>query len=92
MVSAPTGRGAAFGCAVEPFNLVGARRKQIPAKLGRARPDCPETLVGHRISGLTCLYFGDIAGAHDHFQKTIKLYDQARLSSAAFASRARETG
>jgi adenylate cyclase len=30
------------------------------------------------ISGTTCLYFGDFAGAHDHFQKTIELYIQAR--------------
>src|SRR5215469_4301952 len=43
-----------------------------------ARPNCPETLVGHRISGGTCWYFGDFVGAHDHFQKTIELYDQAR--------------
>ena len=43
-----------------------------------ARPDCPEALVAHRISGVTCFYFGDFAGAHDHFQKTIELYDQAR--------------
>ena len=43
-----------------------------------ARPNCPETLVAHRISGITCFYFGDFAGAHDHFQKTIELYDQAR--------------
>ncbi len=43
-----------------------------------ARPDCLEALVGHRTSGFTCFYFGDFAGAHDHFQKTIELYDQAR--------------
>ena len=43
-----------------------------------ARPDCPEALVAHRISGLTCFYLGDFAGAHDHFQKTIELYDQTR--------------
>jgi predicted ATPase len=43
-----------------------------------ARPDCPEALVGHRISGLTCWYFGDFVGAHDHFQKSIELYDQTR--------------
>jgi predicted ATPase len=43
-----------------------------------ARPDCPETLIAQRISGVTCLYFGDFAGAHEHFQKTIELYDQAR--------------
>jgi predicted ATPase len=42
-----------------------------------ARLNCPETLVGHRISGLTCWYFGDFAGAHEHFQKTIELYDRA---------------
>jgi predicted ATPase len=43
-----------------------------------ARPNCPEVLVGHRISGVTCFYFGDFAGAHEHFQKTIELYDQVR--------------
>ena len=43
-----------------------------------AQPDCPETLIAHRISGVTCFYFGDFAGAHEHFQKTIELYDQAR--------------
>jgi len=50
-----------------------------------ARPDCPEALVAHRISGTTCLYFGDFAAAHQHFQKTIELYDQAR--HADFANR-----
>jgi predicted ATPase len=43
-----------------------------------ARPKCPETLIAHRISGTTRLYFGDFAGAHEHYQKTIELYDQAR--------------
>jgi predicted ATPase len=43
-----------------------------------AGPDCPETLVAHRISGSTCFYLGDFAGAHDHFRKTIELYDRAR--------------
>ena len=43
-----------------------------------ARPNCPEAVVAHRIAGSTCFYFGDFAGAHDHFQKTIELYDQAR--------------
>jgi len=41
------------------------------------RPDCPETLAAHRVSGTTCLYFGDFVDAHEHFQKSIKLYDQA---------------
>jgi class 3 adenylate cyclase len=50
-----------------------------------ARPDCPEILIGHRISGVTCLYFGDFPGAHGHFQKTVELYDQAR--HADFANR-----
>jgi len=50
-----------------------------------ARPDCPEALVGHRISGTTYFYLGDFAGAHDHFQKTIELHDQAR--HADFANR-----
>jgi predicted ATPase/class 3 adenylate cyclase/tetratricopeptide (TPR) repeat protein len=48
-----------------------------------ARRDCPETLVAHRVSGNTCVYFGDFAGAHQHFQKTIELYDQARHSDFA---------
>jgi predicted ATPase len=42
-----------------------------------ARPNCPEALVGHRVSGTTCFYFGDFAGAHQHFHKAIGLYDQA---------------
>jgi hypothetical protein len=40
--------------------------------------DCPEALVAHRNFGTTCFYFGDFAGAHDHCQKTIELYDPAR--------------
>src|SRR5215472_5898 len=43
-----------------------------------ARLDCPEAVIGHRISGCTCLYFGEFAGAHDHFRKTVGLYDQPR--------------
>jgi predicted ATPase len=50
-----------------------------------ARPGCPESVIAHRISGHTCWYFGDFAGAHEHFQKTIELYDQAR--HADFANR-----
>ena len=50
-----------------------------------AEPDCPEAVVAHRNFGTTCFYFGDYAGAHDHFQKTIKLYDQAH--HADFANR-----
>jgi class 3 adenylate cyclase/predicted ATPase len=50
-----------------------------------ARPDCPETLVAHRISGITRFYFGDFAGAHEHFQQTLELYDRAR--HADFANR-----
>jgi len=50
-----------------------------------ARPDCPETLIAHRVSGCNSLQFGDFAGAHLHFQKTIELYDQAR--HAGFANR-----
>jgi len=43
-----------------------------------ARPDCLEASVAHRVSGFTCFYFGDFAHAHEHFQKTLDLYDQAR--------------
>ena len=50
-----------------------------------ARPDCPETLVAFRVSGCTCLQFGDFAGAHQHFQQTIALYDRVR--HAGFADR-----
>ena len=32
----------------------------------------------HGVSGVTCFYFGDFAGAHNHFQETIELYDPAR--------------
>ena len=51
---------------------------QLFLREATVRPDCPETLVAHRISGVTCFHFGDFAGAHEHFQKTIELYDQAR--------------
>jgi class 3 adenylate cyclase/tetratricopeptide (TPR) repeat protein len=51
-----------------------------------ARPDHPETLVAYRIFGITCWYFGDFAGAHDHFQKSIELYDRASHGSD-FANR-----
>jgi hypothetical protein len=37
-----------------------------------ARPDCRETLIAHRVSGGTCLQFGDFAGAHQHFQKNYR--------------------
>jgi class 3 adenylate cyclase/predicted ATPase/ABC-type transport system involved in cytochrome c biogenesis ATPase subunit len=50
-----------------------------------ARPDCPEAVVAHRVSGVTCFYLGDFAGGHDHFQKTVELYDRARY--ADFANR-----
>ena len=50
-----------------------------------ARPDCPEALIAHLIPGVTGLYFGDFASAHDNFQKGIKLYDQER--HADFAKR-----
>jgi len=50
-----------------------------------ARPNCPETLIAHRVSGATCFYFGDFAGSHDHYQKSLELYDQTR--HAGFANR-----
>src|SRR5215469_12988590 len=50
-----------------------------------ARPDCPEALVAHRISGQTRFYLGDFAGAHQHYQKTVELYDRAR--HGGFANR-----
>jgi tetratricopeptide (TPR) repeat protein len=50
-----------------------------------AQPNCPEALIAHRNSGTTCLYFGDFAGAHDHYQKSIELYDRVR--HADFANR-----
>jgi predicted ATPase len=50
-----------------------------------ARLDCPETLIAYRVSGCNCLQFGDFAGAHQHFQKTVELYDRAR--HAGFANR-----
>jgi predicted ATPase len=51
---------------------------EISLREATARPNCPETLIAHRNCGFTCWYFGDFAGAHNHFQKTIELYDQAR--------------
>src|SRR5262249_3282417 len=49
-----------------------------------ARPDCPEAALAHRISGATCLHFGDFGAAHDHFQKTVELYDQTRHADFAY--------
>jgi len=43
-----------------------------------AQPDCSEALIGHRISGVTCWYFGDYAEAHEHYRKSIQPYDPAR--------------
>jgi len=43
-----------------------------------AQPDCLEALIAHRVSGTKCLYFGDFADAHEHFHKTVELYDRAR--------------
>jgi len=48
-----------------------------------ARPDCPEALVAYRTSGQTRFYFGDFAGAHDHFRKTVELYDPTRYGEFA---------
>ena len=42
-----------------------------------AVPHCPDALVAYRTSGATCFYFGDFAGAHNHYQKSLELYDQA---------------
>ncbi len=50
-----------------------------------AQPDCPEAVAAHRIFGATRWYLGDFAGAQEHFQKTVELYDQAR--HADFANR-----
>src|SRR5215471_5360197 len=43
-----------------------------------AQPDCAEAVVAHRNFGNTCFGFGDFAGAHEHFEKAIELYDQGR--------------
>jgi predicted ATPase len=50
-----------------------------------ARPDCPEVVIAHRNFGTTCFYFGDCAGAHDHYQKSLERYDRSR--HADFANR-----
>jgi hypothetical protein len=48
-----------------------------------AQPNCPEALIAYRNFGTTCLYFGDFAGAHDHYKKSIELYDRARHADFA---------
>jgi class 3 adenylate cyclase/predicted ATPase len=58
---------------------------QLFLREATAGPNCPEAVIAHRISGQTCFYFGDFAGAHVHFQKTIELYNPAR--HADFANR-----
>src|SRR5262245_55388013 len=59
---------------------------QLFLREATARPDCPETLIAHRVSGLTCFYFADCAGSHDQFQASLDLWDQAR-PMPDFASR-----
>jgi hypothetical protein len=58
---------------------------ELSLREATAQPNCPEAVIAHRISGQTRFYFGDFAGAHDHFRKTIELYDLAR--HADFANR-----
>jgi hypothetical protein len=41
------------------------------------------------VSGVTCFYFGDFSAAHDHSQKTIELYDQARATPISSTGSAR---
>jgi predicted ATPase len=43
-----------------------------------ARPDCPEALIAHRVFGITSWYFGDYAASHQHFQRTVELFDPVR--------------
>jgi tetratricopeptide (TPR) repeat protein len=50
---------------------------EVSLREAAARPESPEAVIAHRVFGTTCWYFGDFAGAHDHFQKSIELYDQA---------------
>jgi predicted ATPase len=40
-------------------------------------------LIAHRVFGFSCWYFGDFAGAHEHLQKSLELYDQARHADVA---------
>ena len=61
------------------------REMELFLREATAQRDSPEALIAHRSSGVTCLYFGDFAAAHDHFQKAIELYDRAR--HGGFASR-----
>jgi len=61
-------------CEPEPMRQIA----ELFSREATARPDRPEVLVAHRISGATCFYFGDFAGAHDYFRKTVELYDQTR--------------
>jgi predicted ATPase len=58
---------------------------ELSLREATAGPDCPEVVIAHRNFGTTCFYFGDYAGAHDHYQKSLELYDQAR--HADFANR-----
>jgi predicted ATPase len=50
-----------------------------------AQPDCPEAQVAHRVSGVTCWYFGDFVAAHEHFRKSVAVYD--RVLHSDFADR-----
>src|SRR5262249_30367131 len=44
------------------------------------RRGCPEAGIAHRMIGSSPFYFGDCAAAHDHFQKSLELYEPAQHS------------
>ena len=79
---------AYYGLWVGHFNRCESAPMREMAELflreATARPDCREALIACRISGLTCFHFGDFAGAHDHLQKTVELYEPARDSDFAY--------
>src|SRR5262249_17536989 len=75
-VSAYYGLWTGHHARVQPASL--REMAELFLREATARPDCPETLIAHRIFGFTRWYFGDFAGAHDHFRKTVELYDQTR--------------
>jgi predicted ATPase len=48
------------------------------------RPNSPEAGVAHRISGVTCLYFGNYTGAQANIEKALDILDSERDRDLAF--------
>ena len=49
-----------------------------------ARPDSPEAGVAQLVLGVTCLFAGEYAGAHDNLERALALFKAGRDDDLAF--------